>query len=50
MVTTVEQSLEWPVTEKVIQEFVEQEALEKQQVEAAQDKIDVFEGALPISE
>jgi hypothetical protein len=31
----MEQRLEGPVTEKTIQEFTEQEALEKQQVEAA---------------
>jgi hypothetical protein len=35
VVTIVEQCLEGPVTEKVIQEFTEQEALAKQQVEAA---------------
>jgi hypothetical protein len=35
VVTIVEQHLEGPVTEKVIQEFTEQEALAKQQVEAA---------------
>jgi hypothetical protein len=35
----VEQCLEGPVTEKVIQEFVEQEALVKQQVEVARAKL-----------
>jgi hypothetical protein len=35
VVTSVEQCLEGPITEKVIQEFTEQEALVKQQVEAA---------------
>jgi hypothetical protein len=35
VVTIVEQRLEGPVTEQVIQEFVEQEALVKQQVEEA---------------
>jgi hypothetical protein len=35
VVTTVEQRLEGTITKKVIQEFVEQEALVKQQVEAA---------------
>jgi hypothetical protein len=34
MVTRVEQCLEGPMTEKVIQEFTEQEALGKKQVEA----------------
>jgi hypothetical protein len=43
VVTTVEQFLEGPVTEKVIQKFAKQEALVKQQVEA-------FEAKLPISE
>jgi hypothetical protein len=33
VVVTVDQRLERPVTEKVIQKFVEQEALENQQVE-----------------
>jgi hypothetical protein len=37
VVTIVEQCLEGPVIEKVIQEFVEQEALAKQQVEVARD-------------
>jgi hypothetical protein len=46
-VTTVEQCLEGPVTGKVIQEFIEQEALAKQQVEAAQAKIKAFEAELP---
>jgi hypothetical protein len=35
VVTMVEQRLEGPVTETVIQEFVKHEALAKQQVEAA---------------
>jgi rRNA processing protein Krr1/Pno1 len=35
VVTIVEQCLEGPVTEKVIQYFTEQEALAKQQVEEA---------------
>jgi hypothetical protein len=50
VVTTVEQRLEGPVTEKVIQEFTEQEALAKQQVEAARAKLEAFEAALPRSE
>jgi hypothetical protein len=44
----VEQRLEGPVTEKVIQEFTEQEALAKQQVEAA--KLEAFEAEFPRSE
>jgi hypothetical protein len=35
MVTIVEQHLEGPITEQLIQEFFEQEALVKKQVEAA---------------
>jgi hypothetical protein len=35
VVTTVEQRLEGPVTEQVLQEFTEQEALAKQQFEVA---------------
>jgi hypothetical protein len=50
VVTTVEQCLEGPVTEKVIQEFTEQEALVKQQVEAARAKLEAFEAVLPRSE
>jgi hypothetical protein len=38
------------VTEAVIQEFVEQEALAKQQVEAARAKLEVFEAELPRAE
>jgi hypothetical protein len=47
VVATVEQCLEGPVTKKVIQEFTEQQALEKQQVEATQAKIEAFEATLP---
>jgi hypothetical protein len=43
----VEKRLEGPVTEQVIQEFVEQKALAKQQVEAAQAKLEAFEAVLP---
>jgi hypothetical protein len=42
--------LEGPVIEKVIQEFVEQEALAKQQVKVARAKIKAFEVELPRSE
>jgi hypothetical protein len=47
VVATVEQCLKGPVTEKVIQEFAEQEALAKNQVEVAQAKIEAFEAILP---
>jgi hypothetical protein len=50
VVTTVEQHLEGPVTEQVIQEFPEQEALAKQQVKVARAKIEAFEEILPKSE
>jgi hypothetical protein len=46
VVATVEQHLEGPVTEQVIQEFVKQEALAKQQVEAARAKLEAFEGSV----
>jgi len=42
--------LEGPVIEAVIQEFIEQEALAKQQVKAARAKIKDFEAELPRSE
>jgi hypothetical protein len=41
--TQLEQCLEGTVTENVIQEFVDQEALAKQHVEETQDKIEAFE-------
>jgi hypothetical protein len=44
---TVEQRLEGPVTAQAIQEFVEKEALEKQQVEVDQDKLENFKASLP---
>jgi multidrug resistance efflux pump len=50
VVTMVEQRLEGPVTKKSIQEFIEQEALAKQQVEAARSKLDDFEADLSRSE
>jgi hypothetical protein len=43
VVATVEQCLEGPVTEKMIQELAEQEAQAKQQVEAARVKLEAFE-------
>jgi hypothetical protein len=50
VVTIVEQHLEGPVTEQVLQEFTEQEALVKQQVEAAQAKLEAFKALFPRSE
>jgi hypothetical protein len=50
VLAAVEQRLEGPVTEQVIQEFVEQEALVKQQVEATRAKLESFEAVLPRSE
>jgi hypothetical protein len=50
VVTTVEHRLEGPVTEKVIQEFIKQEVLAKQQVEVARANIEAFEAELPRSE
>jgi chromosome segregation ATPase len=50
VVTTAEQCLEGPVNEAVIQEFVEQEAMAQQQVEAARAKIEALEEELVRSE
>jgi hypothetical protein len=50
VVTSVEQCLEGPMNEAVIQEFTEQEALAKQQVEAARARLEDFEVELPRSE
>jgi hypothetical protein len=50
LVVIVEQCPEGPVTEQVIQDFVEKEALAKKQVEVAQDKLEDFKEALPRSE
>jgi multidrug resistance efflux pump len=50
VVATVEQCLEGPVTEKVLQELAEQEAQAKQQVEAARAKLEAFEAVFPRSE
>jgi paraquat-inducible protein B len=50
LVATVQQCLEGSVTQQVIQEFTKQEALVKQQVEAARAKIKAFEAVLPRSE
>jgi hypothetical protein len=47
VVTMVEQRLEGLVTKKFIQEFTEQEALAKQQVDAAQAKLEPFEADFP---
>jgi hypothetical protein len=46
VVATVEQCLEGPVTEKMIQELAEQEAQVKQQVEAARVNLEAFEATL----
>jgi hypothetical protein len=50
VVVTVEQFLEGPVIEKIIQELVEQEVQVKQQVEASRVKLEAFEATLPRSE
>jgi hypothetical protein len=49
VVTTVEQFLEGPVNEVVIQEFTEQEVMAQQKVEEPQVKIEDFEVELPRS-
>jgi hypothetical protein len=50
VLTIVEQHLEGLVTEQLIQEFTEQEALTKKQVEAAQANLEAFEVVFPRSE
>jgi hypothetical protein len=47
VVATVEQQLEGPISEVVVQEFVEQEAIAQRQVEVAQAKLETFEANLP---
>jgi hypothetical protein len=46
VVNATEQCLEGPVNDVVIQEFVEQEVIAQQQVEAARAKLEVFEAEL----
>jgi chromosome segregation ATPase len=50
VVTTVEQHLEGPVNDAVIQEFIEQEAKAQQQVKEARATLEDFEAELPRSE
>jgi hypothetical protein len=50
VITAVEQCLEGPVNEAVIQEFTEQEVVAQQQVEATRAKLEDFEAELPRSE
>jgi hypothetical protein len=50
VVTTMEQCLEGPVTEKSIHEFIKQEALVKQQVKVARAKLEALEEDFPRSE
>ena len=47
VVVTVEQQLEEPISEAVVQEFVEQEEISQRQVEAARAKFETFEVNLP---
>jgi hypothetical protein len=47
MVTKMEQRLERPTTEKLIQEISEQEVLVKKQVKEARDKLEDFEAVFP---
>ena len=47
VVIAVEQRLEGPVNEAVIQEFTKKEALAQQLVEAARAKLEAFEAQLP---
>ena len=50
VVTSVEQRLEEPMNEAIIQDFAEQEALAKKQVKAARARLKAFEVELPKSE
>jgi hypothetical protein len=50
VVTTVEQHLEGPITETFIQDFFEQEAPVKQQVEAYRANLKAFKAEFPRSE
>jgi hypothetical protein len=50
VVAIVEHRLEGLVTEQVIKEFVEQEALVKKKFEAARANLESFEAVFPISE
>jgi nitrogen regulatory protein PII len=47
VVAIVEQHLEGPIIEKLIQKFIEYEAQVKQQVEATRAKLEGFEATLP---
>jgi hypothetical protein len=49
VVNATEQFLEGPVNDMVIQEFVEKEAMERHQVEAARAKLTDFKSELPRS-
>ena len=49
-VTTVEQRLEGPINEAIIQEFTEQEVMAQKQVEASRAKLEAFEAELVRSE
>jgi hypothetical protein len=46
VVTIVEQQLEGPISEEVIQEFTEQEAMAPRQIEEARAKIEDFKEEL----
>jgi hypothetical protein len=50
VVTEVKQRLEGLVNDVVIQEFIEEEAMEQKQVEVARANLEVFEEELPKSE
>ena len=50
VVNTTEKHLEGPVSNALIQEFAKQEAVAKQQVEAARAKLEAFEAELPREE
>jgi hypothetical protein len=49
IVVIVKQQLEGPISEAVVQEFVEKEAVTQRQVEVARAKLETFEVTLPKS-
>jgi hypothetical protein len=50
VITVVEQHLEGPVNEAVIQEFTKKEVMVQKQVEVVRAKLEAFEAELPRSE
>jgi hypothetical protein len=47
VVTAIEQRLEGPINEALIQEFFEKEVMAQQQIESARAELEAFEAELP---